>query len=225
MRWIYLFFFLLILLVPEVIIRDYGVIREEHLESLSILLVGIMASTVFLWREKQLSQHMADKRRYQQEVSDVSKDLVNSYSYIGEINRQLEILKNIALGLPEGDEFTEEKRKEVFDAILEAVLVFSRTESFVLRFVHCEDGRIEDEMGMGKPVFSEKTADLLGHDRKTFRIGEHSVVRTAKPLDGYAAFILLDRTQVSDEDAEFLQAVASQALFLFVWGKRAQRDV
>lgn len=218
-RWVYLFFFLVILVIPQVITRDYDFIIEEHFETLGIMLVGVAAGTVFLWREKQFRRHMVDKRRYQQEASEVSKDLVNSYSYIGEINRQLEILKDISSGLPGGDDITPEKRRETFDTVLEAILVFARTENFSLRFIHCKSAELREEMGMGETAFDETVEDLLTHKQRIFQVGDHSVIRAAKTLRGYAAFILLDRKQVSDEDVEFLRAIASQALLLFVWGQ------
>lgn len=222
LRLAYILLFLAIVLIPEILVRDYPLLREEHAESLAIILIGLVAFVLFSWQEKQTQKHVAAKNRFQREVNEVSKDLVNSYSYIGEINRQLEILKNIALGLPEAGEFTEEKRRKVFDAVMEAIMVFARTERFALRFINFRTKQVEESFGTGADVFSETAEDLFAQRKVMFVSGDHVVVRTTKLLRGYAAFILLDRKQISEDDTEFLRAIVSQALFLFVWGKTSK---
>ena len=212
MHWIYLTLFVFVLLIPQFIV-------DQNVESLSLFVIGMIGFGLFQVLEQDFRKHVADKKKYQREASDVSKDLVHSYSYIGEINRQLEILKNIALGLPESGAFTEERRRETFDAILEAIMVFARSEQFCLRFVNTRSKQLEEDMGMGQKKFLVSIPRLIQQKKEVAEVNGYSLVRAPRALRGYAAFISIDRKNISPEDVEFLRAIASQALFLFAWGR------
>ena len=212
MHWIYLTLFVFVPLIPQFIV-------DQNVESLSLFVIGMIGFGLFQVLEQDFRKHVADKKKYQREASDVSKDLVHSYSYIGEINRQLEILKNIALGLPESGAFTEERRRETFDAILEAIMVFARSEQFCLRFVNTRSKQLEEDMGMGQKKFLVSIPRLIQQKKEVAEVNGYSIVRAPRALRGYAAFIIIDRKNISPEDVEFLRAIASQALFLFAWGR------
>ncbi len=212
MHWIYLTLFVVVLLVPQFVV-------DQNIESLLLFAIGMIGFGLFQVLEQDFKKHIADKKKYQREASDVSKDLVHSYSYIGEINRQLEILKNIALGLPESGAFTEERRRETFDAIIEAIMVFARSEQFCLRFVNTRSKQVEENLGMGDKKFLVSVPRLIQQKKEVAELNSYSIVRAPRALRGYAAFIIIDRKNISPEDVEFLRAIASQALFLFAWGR------
>jgi hypothetical protein len=220
MYWIYLLIFILAILVPKLIGRDFLFLAEEDMETIAIFLLGSTGFFLYLWKEKQVQDHVTDKARLEKEATKISRDLMDSYSYIGAINRKLDILKNIALGLPEKSAFTPEKQKEVYDSIVEAISVLGKTDVFILRFVHFESGRVEKEIQIGKPSFGHVDCRALAGDEKAFHtLGRCHVIRSPKSLGSYGAFIILDSRDGASEDAEILKALASQALFLFVLEK------
>lgn len=221
MYWIYLVIFIAMVLTPEVITRGIFFLNQESLETVTIFLLGSTGFLLYLWKEKQAREHLLDKLRIQREATKISRDLMDSYSYIGEINRKLDILKNIALGLPETSTFTPEQRQELYNSIIEAVSVLGKCDIFILRFIHCEKGTLEKEIRIGKPGFDVADCLSLVEDEKTVHHFEQcSVIRAPKTMDAYGAFIILGNKRASLEDAEILKALASQALFLFTLEKR-----
>lgn len=221
MYWIYLIIFLAAVAVPQLIQGDVSWLDQEELETMSIFLLGSTGFFLYLWKEKQMRQHISDKLRLQKETTKISRDLMDSYSYIGEINRKLDILKNIALGLPETGAFTPEKQKEVYDSIIEAVSVLTKSEEFILRFVDCQSGKIEKEMRMGKPKFDHRDCHLLAKDdREVYSFEDCFVVRAPRLVGTHGAFIILDSKASALEDPGLLKALASQALFLFTLHER-----
>jgi hypothetical protein len=220
MYWIYLLIFVTIILTPALVRRDFLFLDQEQLETLAIFLLGSTGFLLYLWKEKQVRHHISEKLRIQKEATKISKDLMDSYSYIGEINRKLDILKNIALGLPETSVFTPEKRQEVYDSIVEAISVLGKTEVFILRFINHDSGQVEKEIQIGKPHFDVVDPDFLLLDEKTVCVFDHCyVIRAPKKMGAYGALIILDRKNGDFEDAEILKALASQALFLFTLEK------
>jgi hypothetical protein len=211
----YLILFVLVLLVPQIF-------PNENIESLTLFILGMIGFGFFQLRERELKKHVADKRRYQREANNASKDLVHSYSYIGEINRQLEILKNIALRLPKTELTDKKQRQEAFDAILEAIMVFARAESFALRFINIQEKKCAEEMRVGEREFSVSNELLAQQKKESTEIDGCSVVRASRATGGYIAYILIDRKTIAPEDVDFLRAIASQALFLFAWERDHQ---
>ncbi len=225
MYWIYLVIFIAIVLAPEVIDQGIFFLNQEDLETVSIFLLGSTGFLLYLWKEKQAREHLLDKLRIQREATKISRDLMDSYSYIGEINRKLDILKNIALGLPETSTFTKEQREELYSSIIEAVSVLGKCDVFILRFIHCKKGTLEKEIRIGKPGFDFSDCLSLVKDEKTVHHFEQcSVIRAPKIMDSYGAFIILGNRRASFEDAEILKALASQALFLFTLEKRQEKE-
>ncbi len=217
MHWFYLAVFLLILAVPQVFRRDLPWLPEEHLESAVIFCLGLIGFVMFLFREEQFRKQIREKFRYQRQANAISKDLVQSYSYIGEINRKLEILKNAALGLPSVEDFTPAKRQEAYDAVLEAVAALGKCERFTLHFVDTRTSTVIETLSAGHPRWKFSGRALLGYKNGALSKKGRLVVRAPKTLRHHAAFIVLDQKSAHTEDLDLLRAVLAQALFLFVW--------
>ena len=101
--------------VPDMLRDGFFGLEEETLEELAIFVLGGLGFVFYLIKEKQLANNEKDKTRAQREASRMSKDLTISYSFIGEINRKLEIFKNISLGLPGWSKMTLAREKEAFE--------------------------------------------------------------------------------------------------------------
>lgn len=215
MYWIYLALFVAIVLVPEVISGDRFFLREDDQESLLIFFVGATGLLLYLWKENQLRFHMRERTRLQKETTRISRDLADSYSYIAEINRKMEILKNIALGLPETASFTPEKIREVYESILSALSVLGKTETYFLVIVEARSGTVEKSFSSGKKEQpSIGYASLLRRSELIVREGDYVVIRSPRRVKGRAAFVLLRKRNDDIEDPEIFKALAAQALFL-----------
>lgn len=223
MYWIYLLIFIIAVLIPEIISRDFGPIGEERAEELFIFIIGIISFLLIYFREKQLFSSQKEKAKYQREASRIFRDLKDSYSYIGEINRKLEILKNIALGLPEKSSLTFDREQEIYDSIMEAVKMLSKTSNFSIRFVNSVSNEIEREL-KGKTSFKVNiNKNLIGNIKNNCAVEAENYLLICSPrsIDNINAWIIIARKKSQlMENIEILKALASQALFLFAFSKK-----
>lgn len=215
MYWLYLSLFILIVIVPKIINGDRLFLLEDDQESILIFFVGAIGLLIYLWKENQLRFHLREKVKIQKEVSRVSRDLADSYSYIAEINRKMEIVKNIALGLPETGSVTPDRLKEVYESIMEALALLGKTDVFFLCIVDVRSGDVEkkfDARGKRCPVL--KYQELAKRSEAVIREGDYVIIRSPRRIKGCLAFVVLRKKNGVVEDPEIFKALAAQALFL-----------
>lgn len=224
MYWIYIIIFILAVLTPEIVNRDVGPIGQERVEGLIIFSLGIIGFLGLSLKERQLSKSLNEKTKIQKEANKIFKDLKDSYSYIGEINRKLDILKNIALGLPENSLLTPSKEKEIYDSIIEAVRTLGKTSDFSIRFINMASNNVEKEI-KGKSNFyaSIRNNTLTGNqDACAAEVDKYMIICSPRKIDNISAWIIIakKKNQIS-ENIEILKALASQSLFLFAFSRKA----
>lgn len=216
MYWIYLSLFVLIVVLPKLVSGDRWFLLEDDQESILIFFVGAIGLLLYLWKENQFRFLLREKVKIQKEASRVSKDLADSYSYIAEINRKMEIVKNIALGLPETSSITPERVKEVYESILEALALLGKTDAFFLCIADARSGEVSkkfDARGRRCPLL--KYQDLAKRSESVIREGEYVIIRSPKRIKGRFAFIVLRKKNGAVDDPEIFKALAAQALFLY----------
>jgi hypothetical protein len=225
MYWIYLILFVIAVFTPDIIQRDFSWIPEEKAEELVIFVIGSMAFLIFLRKEMQLFVKTKEKTKIQKEALSTSKELTDTYSYIGEINRKVDILKDIALGITEGPELTPEKEMELYRSILHAVQIFSKSTHVSLRFVDVASGKIIKEIRSSKKARCETINSRMVMEKKSFlETDKVFFIRSPKAVDGIVACIAVEKLTKHQkiDDPELIKALASQALFLFTFSKKSR---
>lgn len=228
MYWIYLIIFILMVLVPEIVNQGYFFLNEERSEELSILFLGMIGVLFFLWKEQQLKLNMKEKIKIQKEFSRVSKDLKDSYSYIGETNRKLDILKNISLNLSESSSALPSQKIDDYKTIIEAIKVLGKTKKFNIRLVDAESNNTKKELrGDLKTIFKLKNSALkLMGDDNFFQNDDYFIFRSPQEIDNVRAYIIIQKEQNSYiEDPELMKTLATQALFLYALSNRPKAKV
>jgi hypothetical protein len=223
MYWIYLILFILAVFTPDIIQHDFPWIQEEKAEELMIFVLGAIAFMIFLQKEKQLFVKTSEKTKIQREASIVSKDLTDTYSYIGEINRKVDILKDIALGITEGQTLTPAKEIEIYRSIIHAVQMFGKSDHVSLRFVNMKTGEVIREIKSSKKARCDVVNSEMVRDKKSFLETEKIFfVRSPKPIGDIVACIAIEKRNKNQkiDDPELIKALASQALFLFTFSKK-----
>jgi hypothetical protein len=225
MYWIYLILFILAVFTPDIIQHDFSFVPEEKAEELLIFVLGALAFLIFLQKEKQLFIKTKEKTKIQKEALTTSKDLTDTYSYIGEINRKVDILKDIALGITEGPGLTPEKETELYGSILHAVQIFSKSSRVSLNFVDTKSGKIIKAVKSGKKTECDAMNYRMVAEKKNFLETDKSFfIRSPKAADGVVACISIEKITKHQaiDDPELIKALASQALFLFTYTKKAK---
>jgi len=211
--------FTFIVFVPTVVNQGYSIFSIAEMQEFAILILGSVGFVIFLIMERSLKRHIAEKSLYQKQVNRMSKDLTNSYSYIGEINRKLDILENIALGYPESSDLTTENQSAVFDSILGAVQVFGKSDEFALRFIQKPNFEVVQEI-KSFPELSLNHSVVTCEENKCYtETNEFIVITSPKAVEDIFSCIVIRKKQASHsiEDREMMKTLASQALFIFMF--------
>ena len=224
MYWIYLAVFILMVLTPGIIKDPVFLLSEENAEEIAIFLLGIVGFIIFSYKERQLSFNLKEKIKVQKEATITSKDLASSYSYIGEINRKLEILNKISLKLAEAPNMNSAERKKIYKLILDAIKTLSKTDRFTVSFANLNSRVVMEEIGRGnKKLSPEVKKIILNFDKRKniINANEYAIIRSSKSVNGISAFISIKlKNKQALEDSELLKTLATQALLLWLLTKK-----
>lgn len=221
MYWVYLVIFILIIFTPKLVHEGVVFFQEEDLESLIIFGFGMLAFLLYLTKEKALLRIVREKLHLQKQTNLITKDLSDSYSYIGEMNRKFDIVKELLYRLPktsiEGLRRLEKDDNHLYRPIIEAVQLLSKADPVSLRFVHAGDRTMEKIVEKeAYPEFAPFTAEVLLDAHKTFwEEKECMVIRSPHQAGKIVVFVIFPKRTNRVEDGEIFKILASQALFLY----------
>lgn len=205
--------------VPSYIRGGFYNLDVTQVQEFTILFLGCINLFTFLIMEKKMKKDLIEKNKIQGQVNSMSRDLKYSYSYIGEINRKLDILENIALGYPESSRLTQKNETELYDSIMDAIKLFGKSDKFSLRFIHLPNCDLIKEFGNvigNSPHFSFKGSDK---DISYKKSNDFIIIMSPKSIDNIFSYIIIEKKTSSQkiDDLEMMKTLASQALFLFVF--------
>lgn len=225
MYWVYLIVFTFTVFVPTLVRSGYWIFDTAQMQSISIFFLGSIGFIIFLLMEKSMNRHLFEKSKYQKQVTRMTKDLTQSYSYIGEINRKLDILENIAVGYPESSNLTAKNESEAYDSIMGAVQVFGKSDEFALLFIKKTNFEILKEIKNFPEMqlnFSIKSCD----ENKCYsETDEFIIVTSPKSIDDIFSCIVIKKSQAAQriEDQEMMKTLASQALFIYMYMRQKKQ--
>lgn len=219
MYWAYLILFTFIVFVPEAVQRGFYSFSRTQSQEFMILILGSLGFVVFLLQEKKLKKNRAEKSLIQMQVNRMTKDLTHSYSYIGEINRKLDILENIALGFPESSNITEKKQSEIYESIMGAIQLFGKSDEFSLRFIRLPEREMIKEIKSQTEVSINLSRKDMNFTPHFWESDEFIVTTSPKAIDNVFSCIII-RKKTSNhkiDDLEIMKTLAAQALFLYMF--------
>lgn len=230
LEWIslvYLVFFVLAVLSPSIYRSGYFGLSETALEEVTIFLFGIAGLMTFSWYERGMEYREREQQKIQNDYERIKGELVESYTYIGSLNRKLELLKSLAnnASVSAGDAGRIEK--ELFEALAASASAAAGGTSAVIRFLDVERLRTEREF-LHQP---DKTEPLRVHNkdlRALYERGKHhdyimtddgiEVLAIASDQKGKRkAYLLLPLSSAdrADLDPSLLKVFVNQAELLY----------
>lgn len=218
MYWIYLAIFVLIVLTPKIILEGVLFLHEEDVESLIIFCFGLLAFVLYLIKETALLRAFREKLNLQKRTNIITKDLSDSYSYIGEMNRKFDIVKELIFHLPkETVDTLSKKQPETFQSIIDAARLLAKTDKVSLRFVNTRTKAVEKvlENGSGKDFASFDAKTLLVSKKTFWEENSYAIVRSPLQAKSRVAYIVFYKMSNHVEDVDIFKILASQALLLF----------
>jgi hypothetical protein len=219
MYWIYLVFLVSAVLTPLLITRGHFVLPEEELEGLIILLLGMAGFFVYFAKEKALFRLLRERLSLQKTTHNIQRDLSESYSYIGSMNRKQEIVKELLFDLSVRTANDSQYCDLWYRKILQTVLELARVDAGSLRFVDVRKRILLDhyEEGVrGNEYYIDLVPEkMLGQKKLFFECGGCYVVRSPRLSGGVAAFLVIPKQVNHFDDAEIFKMLAASALTFY----------
>jgi hypothetical protein len=141
LEWIslvYLALFVLAVLSPSLITKNFFGIPERHVEECFIFLFGLVGLATFSIYQRIMEKTEKEHEDAKSEYDRARHELVDSYRYIGNINRQMEVLKRLAnqtsLKMLDGDQ----SHKDLLNTLLQSAAESAGAHAALIRYVDLE---------------------------------------------------------------------------------------
>lgn len=190
--------------------------------------MGTLAFFIFIKNEQKLEIKKKEKAEDQKKIDQAIKDLVESYNYIGEVNRKMDILMNVAFGLSDQTSLSKSQEDEAYASIISAANFIFKAESTCLRLIDTTNGKTKKELcSEGKRV-SIKNSDLIQNKGNTNikKDGECLIAISKQESKNVRCYLIIrgyDKTEESNpKNTQILKVLSSQALFLYSYTHKQQ---
>lgn len=221
MYWIYLTIFAVTIFVPELITQSFWGLPLLASQELTLLFLGLINFGVFLIYEKRKALLKQERAGSQREINRLTRDLTASYSYIGETNRKLEILKTIIMEVPVSDRISLEKERAIFHGIIQAAHILTKSDKILLIIKKEGVGTIKEFKSDDKVDFSFNKyveQEKLSSGKEIFFENEQKIVFASEEhFDGTRAclVILKDVSHRTIEDVDMMKTLVAYAMFIY----------
>lgn len=230
LEWIsllYLTFFVLAVLSPSLITRMIFGLSETRLEELTIFFFGMAGLVTFTVYERLMERREKETEQVQSDYQKAKSELINSYAYIGSVNRKIELLKKFANEASLAPMDHSRVPKELFSALAANACSAVGAEAAMIRFVELGKLRTEREFfhqAEANLVFRVPNRELRALHEKGL---SHGIVRAedgqqilAIPSDRKSdrkAYLLLSFSEqgFQDLDTSLLKVFVNQAEMLY----------
>jgi hypothetical protein len=212
MYWIYFAVFVIIIFVPTII---HGTMNLH--EAAVIFVLQTIGLFLFLVSEKKAKSNFFKRLKMQREMGQYSRDLSNTYNYIGEVNRKLDILKEIFLTKPIHTH-KHLTNSDVFSPILDAAKLFGKSKHCLIRFVDAKLYKTLGEIKSGKRrMFLPKDNSYLKEDKDIIETEKYIIFNSRDDINNIVCSIIIDKNNSGSEieDKDIFRILAGRALCLF----------
>ncbi len=230
LEWVsllYLTFFVLAVLSPSLYTRGYFGLSQTRLEELTIFFFGIAGLVTFTLYERIMEHREKEREQAQNAYQKAKGELINSYAYIGSVNRKIELLKRMMNETTIASTDTSRIPKELFTALAASACSAVGAAAALIRFVELPKLRTEREFShqaeeAGTFRVSNRELRTLHEQKVThgYVITEDGKKILAIPSDRQEdckAYLLLSFDELSEEDVDtsLLKVFVNQAEMLY----------
>lgn len=220
MYWIFLVIFTITVLIPDLIRSNVAFLSETRAEEIAIFMMGAIIFVILLKNEQQILFHKKEKEKDEKRIEQTVKDLVESYSYIGEVNRKMDILMGIALGLSDRTVLSKTHEDETYASIINAANSLLKADFTSLKFIDIKTSRTKKELlpEGGEPV-KNNILTRMGKNIHIKKQHDFLIVSSRQEVKGIKSYLIIHNYNLEEEsnpkNMEILKVFTSQALFLY----------
>ena len=220
MYWIFLIIFIITALIPDLITGNVFFLSETRAEEVAIFLMGALTFAIILRNERQILFHKKEKEKDEKRIQQTVNDLVESYSYIGEVNRKMDILMGTALGLTDRSVLSKTHENETYISIITAANSLLKAESTSLKFVDIKTSQTKKEfISEGGESIKNKTLTSMGENVNVKKKKDYLIISSGQAVKDMKSYLIIHKYDPAEENnqknTEILKVFASQALFLY----------
>jgi hypothetical protein len=205
--WLYFFLFLAAISAPIIIEGESLYVSEDMREAGVILVAGAIAFLLYVLKEKSLLRHVREKLWFQQKNSAITKDLSQSYSYIGEVNRKVDILRSMMNRLVEIRETNADEEKMLWE-VLDTIKQLTQAEMVSMRIFTNKVCTHHLEEKRDKKIFSEiSDEELIKNEKSFFELKGIQGISSQKLRKKTKIFLLFSRSHNDEVDEGILNII------------------
>lgn len=230
MYWIFFILFIVAVMVPDIVRGPISFLVEERVEEIMIFVLGAIAFFVFIKNERKIFLQKKEKEKDEKKINQTVKDLVESYSYIGEVNRKMDILMNTALGLSDGSDLNKKKEAEIYDSIIGAANFLMKADRTYLRFIDVVTGKTKKEFKIEGKEKLLGNQDLLsmGDNVNVKKMKGYIIISSSQKINFVKSYLVIygydPEEESSPKNIEILKVFASQAIFLYSYIQKSKEE-
>lgn len=207
MYWLYFFLFIVAVSTPIFIESEAWHLTEDMREASVILVSGAIAFVLYVLKDKSLLRHVREKLWFQQKNSAITKDLSQSYSYIGEVNRKVDILQNMMHRLVEIRETKQEEERMLWE-VLDTIKQLTQADRVSIRIFTKGVCTHQLEEKADKKVFAViSDDDLIANGKSFFEINGIQGVSSQQLRKKTKIFLLFSRAHNDEVDEGMLNII------------------
>lgn len=225
---VYLVFFLLAVMSPSIVKQGYLGLDQSYIEEILIFVFGLAGLTTFAFYERIMERRLKERDEAIDHAEKAKSELIESYQYIGSVNRQIEVLKSLvnktSISLVDTDSYW----KDILQSLAANAAASVNAKSVLIRFLDLDKLRTEREIfhavGKAKQLrMSNKELRKL-HDfgsshafMRTEDGEEILVVPSDRKESSVKVYFLLttDPSKTTDQDVSLAKVFANQAELVY----------
>ena len=211
MFFLYLMIFVIIVSTPFIISDGRWIFSEDELEAIVLLCAGVISFMIYRLRDYQVFENIRDRVKLQRSVARAHKDLSESYSYIGQVNRRTDIMYEIFSDL------SHMRKEENEDSVLRAMELLPYTNDFSFRFIDINEKKSCEKFGGGKFSHLPDALFCKIKDARSYCEKDILFVYSEVKERNLRACIALPYSEKAENDIDFFKALTAYFIMVFVF--------
>lgn len=219
-KFTYVVLFIALLLEPHVVKGHLFLVDSPFVDNAVTIAVFLIGVLVYAVHKRDLKRKTRENQRLATQLQEGQKKLLDSFKYIGLMNRQLPLLKNLTSDILVGFRDVERDRRRIFDQLLHAAVISILDADWgTLRFIDRSRCRTLKEFSLSRSGLSTDirigNKELLnGENKEGQRKGMdvHSFIMSSNVSHPEMCFLVIPKMENLPEDKrDILQAIVDQA--------------
>ena len=223
-KTIYVILFIALLVMPHFSDHVKNISRA-YVESIVMLVIFGIAYLTYFLTNYELRKHQEQNSKIEHNLEISEQKLLDSFKYLGTVNRRLTLLKDLSSDFLNKKQFTKKYKKSILNNLLTtAVISIAKTKQGVFRFVEVAKQRTVKEF-----FFSYKDFTLLAgrignkdlvacraNSNNIKKIGNFYIIPTSDQVAPIQNFLILPKSSMDfGEEYSILPAITDQAQLFY----------